>query len=691
MRRYVSIRYRLLLINLTVSGLAILLVGLSILFEQYLTLRKSELQDLQVHAEIIGTNTSAALVFNDRVTASEILAALRVVPDIEYAILFDARGEAFADFWHSEHAIHPVTLNTTKRQAHMGWEYIQVTEPIRLQDELIGHLLVRSSLEQFWHGMWRQMAVGIMVLVGVFLLVWLLISRLHLAIIEPLLELTRLMQRVSRQEDFAIRATVTSRDELGLLARGFNSMLEQLQRRDIELEQHRAGLEELVGLRTRELEQMATLDALTGLPNRLLATDRLATAILDAERSQTLVALLFLDLDHFKEINNTLGHSVGDQLLCEVAARLSGSLRKGDTVACFGGDEFVVIMRGIAKTSDLELLVTRLSEVVAQPLTLGDETVQISASIGIALYPQDGDNEQLLLRNADTAMYRAKELGRNNHQYYTEELNIRLVERTTLLAELRQAVAQQQFELHYQAQADMASGCIVAMEALLRWNHPRLGRMSPDDFIGLAEESGLIVPIGSWVLQEGCRQLRIWREEGLSTLRLAINVAAKQLSEGGLVENVRLALAENDLPGDALELELTETDVMDNPELAAEQFRRLHALGASIAIDDFGMGYSSLSYLKRFSFDRLKIDQSFVRHMVNNSEDAAIVRTIIAIAHSLGMAVIAEGVEDVAAMNYLWEHGCQEMQGYLISRPIPAKEAGELLREGLPERLSMGD
>lgn len=686
----ISFRRKLLLINLAVAGMALLLVVAALLFDQYRSLRKTVVEDIHLQAQIIGANTTAALAFDDDRVGNEILAALQASTTVEYAAVFDTDGRLFAAYRGAGLPPVRLTLETRDHGHVLGTGYAEVIEPVVLGGETLGYLVIRSNLEQFWQGMARQLWTGAAVLAGVFTLVLLLLPPMQRAIATPLVELARLMRRVSTSRDYSVRAVPVAYDEIGQLAQGFNDMLGQIQQRDHELEQHRQGLEQLVDQRTTQLQQMATHDALTGLPNRVLATDRLAHAIADAERNDTLVALLFLDLDRFKEINDTLGHGAGDQLLRELAVRFGDCLRKGDTVARFGGDEFVLVMGGLERAIDVEPVVLRLLQVIAAPVTIGGRELHVSASIGIALYPQDGGNEEILLRNADTAMYRAKELGRDNHQYYTEELNIRLVERTTLLGELRRALEQGQFLLHYQPQADMAAGRIVAMEALLRWEHPRLGLTAPGYFIQLAEESGLIVPIGIWVLREACRQLRAWHDAGLPRVRVAVNVAARQLDEGDIVAEVAKALSEHGLAGEYLELELTETDVMANPEQAAATFSRLHALGVSTAIDDFGMGYSSLSYLKRFSFDRLKIDQSFVRHMVDNPEDAAITRTVIAIGHSLGLAVIAEGVETAAAMSYLWRHGCREMQGYLISRPLPAADAQALLRSGLPASKRLG-
>jgi diguanylate cyclase (GGDEF)-like protein/PAS domain S-box-containing protein len=429
-----------------------------------------------------------------------------------------------------------------------------------------------------------------------------------------------------------------------------------------------------------QLDHLASYDPLTGLPNRNLLTDRLRQAIYHAERTRSLVAVLFLDLDRFKLLNDTQGHSAGDQLLLALARRLKSTLRKSDTVARFGGDEFVFVLNDVEKAGDVKVMATSIQAVISEPFTVGGQEIHVSSSIGISLYPQDGETGELLLRNADAAMHRAKELGCNNLQCYTEELNALLVERTRMHHELRRALEEEQLRLHYQPQVDLATGRIVAMEALVRWQHPRLGLIPSKDFIPLAEETGMIAVLGEWVLREACRQTKCWHRAGLPPIQVAVNLAMQQLADKGLVRLVADILEQTGLAAEFLELELTETGVMQDAEEMVHRLRRLQDLGISLALDDFGTGYSSLSYLKRFAFNRLKIDQSFVRDITTNPEDAAIIGTIIAIGESLGMTVLAEGVETSEALAHLRRMGCHHVQGYLISRPLPPAGAEELLR-----------
>ncbi|MDP9083345.1 MAG: EAL domain-containing protein [Pseudomonadota bacterium] len=429
------------------------------------------------------------------------------------------------------------------------------------------------------------------------------------------------------------------------------------------------------------LERQANYDALTGLANRALFNDRLEQSILTAERSGGAPAVVFIDLDRFKFINDSLGHQIGDALLCTVAKRLRTCVRDCDTVARLGGDEFVVLVNGHGGAQSVKELVDRLIAQIAKPWVVEESTINITCSVGAALYPTHGKSAAVLLKHADSAMYRAKELGRNGYQLFTAELNERLTEKLALQRGLSQALEQQQFELHYQPRIDLLSGRIVGAEALLRWNLPGQARLLPDRFIPIAEETGLILPIGRWVLEQACRQNRAWQRQGLQPLSISVNVSAVQFQQQDFARIVSTALADTGLAAQYLELELTESLVMHGASQLLEALRELKALGIALSIDDFGTGYSSLSYLKRFAVDSLKIDRSFILELRENSDDAAIVRTIVALGHNLGLRVVAEGVETAAQAAFLRAIGCDSAQGYWYSRPVAAAQFEQLLRE----------
>lgn len=426
----------------------------------------------------------------------------------------------------------------------------------------------------------------------------------------------------------------------------------------------------------QEAEQRAAFlayhDVLTSLPNRELARDRLNQAVADAKRHQKQVAMVLLDLDHFKNINDTLGHAVGDQLLQAVADVLTRTLRQTDTVSRPGGDEFLMILKDLHDADAAAPVVNKLIEELAKPIEIEGQELSISASIGIAMAPNDGEEFEILLQRADTAMYRSKEEGRNTYRFFDDRMNAESVEKLSMRNGLRRALELKQFVLHYQPQVDLATGRVFGAEALIRWQHPEWGLVPPGKFIPVAEDSGLIVPIGDWVIEEACRQAKEWLDKGYPPLTVAVNLSALQFKRGEVEQVVSQALASSGLPADQLELELTESVLISDVESVERRLKALKTLGVKLAIDDFGTGYSSLSYLKRFSVDKLKIDQSFVRDLERHPDEVAIVRAIIQMAAGLGLSSIAEGVETLGMMQNLRALGCEEGQGYWFAKPMPA-------------------
>jgi diguanylate cyclase (GGDEF)-like protein len=447
-------------------------------------------------------------------------------------------------------------------------------------------------------------------------------------------------------------------------------------------------LEEVVTTRTRGLEaanqqlrHLATHDALTGLPNRVLLDDRLQQAIAHADRDVRSFALLVCDLDRFKLINDSLGHRAGDELLQEVARRLATVVRPTDTVARFGGDEFVLIGSSIGDAEDAAVLAARVMDVLQAPVRIAAIDIHTSPSIGIAMYPDDGITMHALLAHADAAMYAAKQQGRGNFRRYAPGMDTGTEDRVQLESELHNAVTSNQFELYYQPKVDTKTGEVRSAEALIRWAHPTRGIVSPADFIPLAEECGLIGAIGAWVIREACRQTREWQIEGVPTLRVSVNLSASQFRDSGLVDSIRAALDDAGLDARYLEVELTESAVMSDPEKSIAVLEQLSAMGVLVSVDDFGTGYSSMSYLRRFPIDKLKIDRVFIDEIVSRPEDASIVRAIVSLAHSLRLKVVAEGVETPAQLDFLKTAGCDEYQGYHFSRPLPAAAFERLIRE----------
>ncbi len=457
-----------------------------------------------------------------------------------------------------------------------------------------------------------------------------------------------------------------------------------LHQRDAELAANRLSLEHA----NAELHRQAMHDALTGLPNRSLFTDRLSQAMAHARRDRQMFAVLVLDLDRFKLINDSLGHGAGDQLLCHVAGRLKSALRVSDTVARAGGDEFLLILEDIANREGVTRVAQKLVEAVSQSCRIAANDVHTSPSIGISVFPDDGESAEVLLARADEAMYVAKRRGRCRYQFFELGMEAFSHQRLQLENELRRALAQGQFELHYQPKIDIVSGTMSSVEALLRWHHPDRGLVPPSEFITLAEETGLILAIGGWVLREACRQARAWQLSGLPFLRVAVNLSPIQFRQPGFLALIRAALDDNELDPRYLEIEVTESTVMSHAEGSIEILEELSRMGVIVAIDDFGTGYSSMSYLRRFPIDKLKIDRSFICDLAGSAEDASIVRAIISLAHSLRLKVVAEGVETPAQLERLRSLGCDQYQGFFISRAVPPTEVPALAQTYSPKRTS---
>ncbi|MFH2139735.1 MAG: EAL domain-containing protein [Pseudomonadota bacterium] len=467
-------------------------------------------------------------------------------------------------------------------------------------------------------------------------------------------------------------------------------LLQEIQTANDLLAQVNLELAEVVSHKDSQIEHIAHYDALTGLPNRLLFNDRLDQELARAHREDRMVAVLAVGLDRFKQINDSFGHPMGDQLLQVMAGRLAGKVRACDTVARIAGDEFGVVLTGVKAAHDVGDVAQKIIDSIAQnPMSIGDSEIFVTLSIGVCLYPLDGPNTATLLRNADAALHHAKTEGRNNFQYYAAHMNASAWQRLQLETGLRRALERDEFVLHYQPQVDLDHGKIIGMEALLRWQSAERGLVSPGEFIPLLEETGLIVPVGEWVLRTACKQARAWQAAGLSGFHVAVNLSPLQFGQPDFAGVVIAILEEYGLDPALrmIELELTESLLMHNVAGTIDTLNKLHATGIEFSIDDFGTGYSSLSYLKRFPISSLKIDQSFVRDLSSDRSDEAIVTAIIALGHSLGLNVIAEGVETATQLTRLREMGCDEIQGYLFSRPVPAAEMTHLLQSG--ETLSL--
>ena len=451
-----------------------------------------------------------------------------------------------------------------------------------------------------------------------------------------------------------------------------------------EKRRYKDELEKLLQERTAEVDRLAYYDTLTSLPNRTLFEDRLTQAVALAQRADKRVAILFIALDQLKKVNDTLGHLAGDQLMQQIAVRLRGCVTESDTVARFGGDQFVVMLPEIERTKDAVDIVALIQETLNPSFKLGRQELFATASVGISFFPDDGKETSSLVKNAGAALYRAKKSGGNEYRFYTADMHVKASKRFELETSLRHAIDNHEFLLHYQPRVAIDSLQIVGVEALVRWQHPQLGLVPPLDFIPLAEETGLILPIGEWVLREACRQNREWQNKGFAPMRVGVNISARQFQQQHLAETVMRILEETDLGPEFLELELTESSIMSNAEATIVVLTKLQTMGIAISVDDFGTGFSSLSYLKRLPIDSLKVDQSFVRELATDPDDAALVMAIVNLAHTLRLRVVAEGVETQEQLRFLRLLRCDEIQGYLISKPLPVEGIEQLLATPRP-------
>lgn len=501
-------------------------------------------------------------------------------------------------------------------------------------------------------------------------------------LVAPMHRLTRAARAVGTGR-LDVHVPATTSDELGLLTHAFNHMTQRLAESQAEVDNYQRTLEEKVAQRTKELEvatahayKLAQHDILTGLPNRSLLNQRLRQIFAQAQRSGLQVACLFLDFDHFKRINDTLGHDAGDQLLQAIAQRLTHAVRESDTVARLGGDEFVVILPSLDPahaTFEVMTVLQRVRDSFQAPFRLADQTPTLTCSIGVSVFPLDAIDPITLIKQADTAMYAAKEAGRNSYRFYTADMNARVQQRLQLETDMRRGLMEDEFFLVYQPQVDLRAGHVTGVEALLRWRDPDRGVVLPSEFISIAEESGMIHPLGARVLRDACRQVMSWHRQNIP-LRLSVNLSVQQLQHDGWLPIVEEALATSGLSAQFLDLEITESIIITHPDKAVATLVRLKQMGVSITVDDFGTGYSSLSYLARLPIEGVKIDQRFVHGVEQNKSDEAITQAIIALSHSLGLRCIAEGVETAAQLEFLRSHGCEEAQGYLIAHPMAAHE-----------------
>lgn len=683
----ISIRRKLMLLIMMTCGVVLLATTLVFVIKETNSIISKQRKDLLSLAGILGQNVSASLTFNDPQSAVETMSSLKVKSDIQAAYILKNDATIFSRYLaqdvpadkllfeqlgpNPDSAACKKLLIKVQSQSNLIYPFsgqVALVAPILLDGQNIGTVVLFADMRELRGRLFSSLLTAAVVFSVAAIVAYLLSMRMQRIISEPILELANAMRRVSETKDFSLRADKRSDDEVGLLYDGFNEMLQEIEERNLVLRQ-----------RQDHLLELAHFDTLTRLPNRVLFYDRLQQAMNLAQRTDQIISVMFLDLDSFKDINDTLGHRTGDLLLQQVADRMELVLRDCDTVARLGGDEFTIFNQNIVSANNACAVAQKLLDMFEIPFCLEGHQVYVTGSIGVTLYPVDGVSIDEMLMNADIAMYHAKGDGKNGYRLYNSEMNQQTSDRLALQHDLRKALDLQQLFLMYQPKFDAFSGIMTGVEALIRWQHPERGLIPPDRFIPLAEESGSIAAITEWVLNTACRQAKTWYDTSRSSINVAVNLSAYSLKRNNVPAMVQKTLCATGLPPELLELELTESMLIENNQHAEETLHDLKMLGVSIAIDDFGTGYSSLSYLHRFPIDALKIDRSFIWNMNRSENDLAIVAAIIAMARSLKLQVIAEGVETEEQLAALKKCGCETIQGYLLGKPAMAEDVTALL------------
>ena len=675
-----SIQKKLIFINLAATATALFFAVVMAIYGEYTSSRDAILDSLLTQAKIVGNNTTAALVFDDQKGAEDILQAFSEARDVRAAIIYDVEGHKLAEFIKqdtgsgdgdissldaSASTIH--TYNITENINFVLDNNINVVHDIEFENEIIGRLFIQADVSHLYDDIFDYLAFTSSIAFVALALATLLLFRLSLTITRPIKKLTGLMDSVIKNNDYSVRLESSSSDELGILARGFNEMLAHIQVNDEKLaheltERYKAE---------KHLDKLAYYDVITGIPNRHSFQEKLEQAIESALKTNKLMALLFLDLDNFKTVNDTLGHKTGDLLLKQASSRLSNVIRQSDYICRIGGDEFAIIIEHINDIEDVSTVTKKCIECLSNPFVFDGKNFFIGVSIGLSVCPDDAVTANDLLVNADMAMYEAKVNGKNNYQYFNKEMNVVHNNKYQLESDLRHAIELGQLELYYQPQIDMRSGELSGVEALMRWNHPERGMVAPDEFIPVAEETGLILQLGEWLLHTACHHAKIIEDSELKGITVALNISGMQIHEEDFIDTVWSALKESKATRNYLEFEITESILMDNSELVSRNINQLKSLGIHLSIDDFGTGFSSMGYLKSFPISKLKIDKSFITGLPHSDKDTAITQAVIAMSHSLNIKVVAEGVEHDSQVDLLRDFKCDLLQGYYYAKPMP--------------------
>jgi len=672
-----SIRYKLTLLMTTICLITVGISTLIITFVQLSSLKNFTTENTNTKAELIASSAESAILFHDDESATNILKRLSNDPAIMYAAVILNDGEILANY----KAIEKDNTQTSNFNIPtlINSNYLDVVHNITFQDEIIGYVLIRTNLNKFNEQMVNYAFINAFVLICSVGLAYILAANFQNIITKPINTLLRHIDKIYKTHDYSQQVDIKRNDEIGKLVTGFNHMLSAILTRETALSKHSEELQHLVDTRTKQLEQKAHYDSLTLLPNRYLLNDRLKQEIATSNREGKKLAILFLDLDRFKIINDSLGHPIGDQLLQSVSNRLSNIMREGDMVSRLGGDEFVFLLHNIVKSENAAIIADRIIAQFSKPFKLQDHTLHVSTSIGISIFPDDGIDSETLLKHADTSMYHAKEAGPGQYCYYQNEMNVASYSRLNMENQLREAIGKQEFSLVYQPIVDLKTGAIQCLEALIRWNNSELGCVPPDKFIAVAQDIGMIDDIGNWVIKTVCNQLGEWKSRGEDSIQVAVNISASHIMNLNLVEFIKNETKRNLIDIKQLKIEITEDVFLHNTKRIIDALNGITALGVEISIDDFGTGYSSLRYIQEFPVNVLKIDGMFIKEIERNASSQGIVSSIILLAHSLGMVTVCECVETKDQLDYVITQSCDFVQGYYFSAPLSPEDIFEML------------
>jgi len=658
---------------LILQACSIVLISTMFCFLAYsfYSINQESRERLSALGDIIGADVAAKMTYGGNRVGTESLAVLKADSSIKQVFVLNEQDQVIA-YYNQKTDVAPNELQQSLKslRSKIRQQFIElnpgVESPVIRNGIRLGTILIEQNEHIIINKISDTTGISAIILLFALGLSYLLAGRFQRIVTEPVTAMATIMREVSYTKDYSKRVPSFNTDEIDQLAKCFNEMLSEIEQRD----------EDLLD-RQNQLHHMANFDSLTGLPNRVLFNDRLEQALRHAARTGEKLAVLFIDLDDFKMVNDTHGHRTGDQLLLETTTRLAAITRAGDTLARLGGDEFTIILQDV-KTAETALLVARKHiQNLFHHYLIDNRKLFVSASIGVAIYPEHGTTMEALVKNADAAMYLAKEKGKNSVELFSDSINSKLSEKLLLSNDLYRALEQGEFELHYQPRINLTRNSWASAEALIRWNHPKLGRVPPDKFIPLAEKNGMILPIGEWVLREACRQLHQWHCQGFHLPRISVNVSPLQLQRQDLIGILKDALSSNNLCAQALELEIVESALVEDSGRSVSLLKELQNIGVKISIDDFGTGYSSLSYLRNLPIDILKIDRSFMINAHESEEDRRIIAAICAMALSLDLEVVTEGVEHVEQEQILKDHCCHEAQGYYYDRPMPADELSQ--------------